>query len=68
METRRKLAFVNASPILGETPGKYVIKSSFTGKEEFNVDRVIGVINDARRKINAKRCVIDSLSAPTASD
>jgi len=63
LESRGKFSFVDVSPIMGERPGAYVVKSGFLGREEFNIDSVIGAINDARRKVNAKRCVIDSVTA-----
>lgn len=63
LESRGKFAFVDVSPIVGDRIGNFVVKSGFLGAEEFNVDSVIGVINDARRKVGAKRCVIDSITA-----
>ena len=63
LENRGKFAFIDASPIMGDTPGKYVIKSGLRGTEPFSVDGVIGLVNDVRRKVDAKRCVIDSISA-----
>jgi len=63
LENRDKLVFVDASPVMAATPSKYAIKSEFKGAEPFDVDAVIGLINDARRKVDAKRCVIDSISA-----
>lgn len=63
LENRGKFCFVDVSPIMSDKPGQYVVKSGFLGKEEFNVDGVIGAINEARRKVDAKRCVIDSMTA-----
>lgn len=63
MQDRGKLAFIDASPIIGDTPGKYVIRSGLQGTEPFSVDGVIGLVSDVRRKVDAKRCVIDSVSA-----
>lgn len=63
MENRGRFAFIDASPIMGDTPGKYVIKSGLRSTEPFSVDGVIGLVNDVRRKVDAKRCVIDSISA-----
>ncbi|MCS7120292.1 MAG: ATPase domain-containing protein [Nitrososphaerota archaeon] len=63
LEEKRRLAIVDASPIRAEgQQGRYVIKAGI-GTEEFSVDGLIGAINDARRKIEAKRCVVDSVSA-----
>ena len=63
MENRGKLAFIDASPIMGEVPGKYIIRSGLRGTEPFSIDGVIGLINDVRRKVDARRCVIDFISA-----
>lgn len=63
LENRGRLAFVDASPIRGKTPGRYEIKGGFLGSEKFDIDGVIGVIAEARRGVNAQRCVIDSVSA-----
>lgn len=63
LEDKKKLTFVDASPIEGPAPGKYVIRSPSLGTETFDIGGVISLINDARKQITAKRCVIDSLSA-----
>ena len=63
LEKRGTLAILDASPIRDITrPKKFVIKTGL-GSEEFSVDGLLGAINEVRRRINAERCVIDSLSA-----
>ncbi|MCD6469974.1 hypothetical protein J7L29_04160 [Candidatus Bathyarchaeota archaeon] len=63
LENREKLALVDASPIR-ISQSRYAIKSTI-GTEDFSIDGLLGVIVEAKRKINAKRCVIDSLRALT---
>lgn len=62
LEQKSKFAFVDASPIQGEIPGKYVLRSGFLGTEKFDVAGVLALINEAKKHIKAKRCVVDSLS------
>jgi len=63
LESRGALALLDASPIRDvEHPKRYVVKAGLA-TEEFSVDGLLGAVNDARRRIDAKRCVIDSLSA-----
>lgn len=62
LEKRGKLAMINATPIKEPGQREYTIEGEF-GVEEFNVDGFLGVIAEAKRKIDAKRCVIDSLTA-----
>ncbi len=64
-EERGKLAFVDASPVRGPIPGKYETKAGRLGTEKFNVDGVIGIVSEAKRSVNAKRCVVDPVSALT---
>lgn len=63
LENKGRLAIVDASPMKSDFPGKYVIKTGGLGTGQFNVDGVIGAISEARRQVNARRCVIDSLTA-----
>ena len=61
LENREKLALIDASPVRA-APSRYVIKAGI-GTEDFSVDGLLGVIAEAKRKIDAKRCVVDSLKA-----
>jgi KaiC/GvpD/RAD55 family RecA-like ATPase len=71
IEKDGKLMFIDASPIKGpaaattETFAPMVLKQSFLGAEKFKIDEVIDSIKDAKRKVNAQRAVIDSVSALT---
>ena len=61
LENREKLALIDASPVRA-SQSRYVIKAGI-GTEDFSIDGLLGVIAEAKRKIDAKRCVIDSLRA-----
>ena len=61
LEKREKLKLLDASPVRSPQ-SQYIIKGSI-GTEDFSVDALLGVIAEAKRKINAKRCVVDSLKA-----
>jgi len=74
-QSQGRLALIDASPIsprerflidLTVSRGgfsKYLVKAGALGTETFDVNGVLNVIKDAAREIDAKRCVIDSLSA-----
>jgi len=62
LEIQGKIAFVDASPIRGDAPGRYVLKTRL-GSEKFDLDGVVSLISEAKKQIKAKRCVVDSLSA-----
>jgi circadian clock protein KaiC len=65
LEKRGALALLDASPIRDEVhPKRYMIKAGL-GSEEFSVDGLLGAVNEARKKIDAKRCVVDSVSGLT---
>ncbi len=61
LENKEKLALIDGSPIR-DSQSRYVIKAGI-GSEDFSVDGLLGIIADAKRKLDAKRCVIDSLKA-----
>ncbi len=68
VERQAKFGFVDVSPIKRETKGTFVpaaLQQSFLGAAKFNIDDVVSVISEAKRKVNAQRCVIDSISALT---
>jgi KaiC/GvpD/RAD55 family RecA-like ATPase len=63
LEAEGKLVIVDASPIRMEI-GKYTMKtSSSLGLPEFSIDTVLSELHAARRKIDAKRVVVDSLTS-----
>ena len=68
-EKQGKLAFVDVSPIKREAkPSTFVPPSlgqSFLGAEKFKISDVMAAIKEVKNKVNAKRCVIDSISALT---
>jgi KaiC/GvpD/RAD55 family RecA-like ATPase len=68
-EKQGRFGFVDVSPIKRETKtGTFVpaaLQQGFLGAAKFNLDDVVSVISEVKRKVNAKRCVIDSISALT---
>jgi circadian clock protein KaiC len=60
-ENKGKLSLIDYSPT-GNSKNENKIKSGLY-LEEFSVDGLLGAIAEAKRKINAKRCVIDSIRA-----
>jgi len=69
-EKQTKFGFVDVSPIKREKgpTGTFVpaaLQQSFLGGAKFNIDDVVSAIADMKKKINAQRCVIDSISALT---
>lgn len=69
-EKAGKLAFVDVSPIKRESakPATFVPPSlgqSFLGADKFKLDDVVTAIKEVKKKVGAKRCVIDSISALT---
>jgi KaiC/GvpD/RAD55 family RecA-like ATPase len=67
LENQGKFTFVNASPIereaLGMPKARIIFRGGVLGTERFDVEGVIGAIAEAKRKVDAQRCVIDSISA-----
>jgi len=68
-EKQGKLAYVDVSPIKRETKVTTFVPPSlgqnFLGAEKFKIDDVMAAIKEVKKKVNAKRCVIDSISALT---
>jgi KaiC/GvpD/RAD55 family RecA-like ATPase len=68
-EKQGKFAFVDVSPIKRETkPTTFVPPSlgqNFLGAEKFKLEDVVSAIKEVKKKVGAKRCVIDSISALT---
>jgi KaiC/GvpD/RAD55 family RecA-like ATPase len=61
LESQGKLVMVDASPQQDEPGGELKIRGGVLGTEKFDFDGLIGVIANARKRVAAKRCVIDSL-------
>ncbi len=68
IERQGKFSFVDVSPIKRETKGTFVpaaLQTSFLGSAKFSMDDVLSVIAEAKKKVNAQRCVVDSITALT---
>lgn len=68
IQKQGKFAFVDVSPVKKEAKGTFVpaaLQSSFLGSAKFSMDDVLSVIAEAKKKINATRCVVDSITALT---
>ena len=61
LESQGKLVMVDASPQQDEPGGEFKIRGGVLGTEKFDFDGLIGVIANARKRVAAKRCVIDEL-------
>ena len=68
-EKQGTFAYVDVSPIKREAKATTFVPPSlgqnFLGAEKFKIDDVINAIKEVKKKVNAKRCVIDSISALT---
>src|SRR3990170_7116192 len=63
LESQGKIVLVDASPQQEEPGGEMKIRGGVLGTERFDLDGLVGVIANARKRVAAKRCVIDSLSS-----
>jgi circadian clock protein KaiC len=63
LESQGKIVLVDASPQQEEPGGDLKIRGGVLGTEKFDLDGLIGVIVNARKRVAAKRCVIDSLTS-----
>jgi KaiC/GvpD/RAD55 family RecA-like ATPase len=61
LESQGKLVMIDASPQQDEPGGELKIRGGVLGTEKFDFDGLIGVISNARKRVAAKRCVIDAL-------
>jgi KaiC/GvpD/RAD55 family RecA-like ATPase len=61
LESQGKLVLVDASPQQDEPGGELKIRGGVLGTEKFDFDGLIGVIANARKRVAARRCVIDGL-------
>lgn len=68
-EKEGKISFVDVSPIKREAKTSTFVPpslgQSFLGAEKFKIDDVMAAIKEVKKKVGAKRCVIDSISALT---
>jgi KaiC/GvpD/RAD55 family RecA-like ATPase len=68
VERQGKFSFVDVSPMKHDAKGTFVpaaLQQSFIGSPKFSIDNVLAAISEAKRKVNATRCVVDSLTALT---
>jgi circadian clock protein KaiC len=63
LESQGKIVLVDASPQQDEPGGELKIRGGVLGTEKFDLDGLAGVIVNARKRVAAKRCVIDALTA-----
>jgi KaiC/GvpD/RAD55 family RecA-like ATPase len=63
LESQGKIVLVDASPQQEEPGGDFKIRGGVLGTEKFDLDGLTGVIVNARKRVAAKRCVIDSLTS-----
>jgi len=61
LESQGKLVLLDASPRQEEPGVELKIRGGVLGNEKFDLDGLLGVIANARRRVAAKRCVVDSL-------
>jgi KaiC/GvpD/RAD55 family RecA-like ATPase len=62
LESQGKLVLVDAAPSQEQPGGAVKIKGGLLGAEDFDLDGLLGVVAHARKRVAAKRCVIDSLA------
>lgn len=63
LESQAKLVLVDASPHQDEPGSELKIRGGELGTEKFDLDGLLGAIAHARKKVAARRCVIDSLAS-----
>ena len=63
LESQGKLVLVDASPCQDEPGSELKIRGGVLGSEKYDLDGLIGTIANARKRVAAKRCVIDSLAS-----
>ncbi len=61
LESQGKLVLLDASPQQEEPGGELKIRGGVLGTEKFDLDGLVGVIANARKRVAARRCVVDSL-------
>jgi KaiC/GvpD/RAD55 family RecA-like ATPase len=63
LESQGKLVLVDASPCQDEPGSELKIRGGVLGSEKYDLDGLIGTIANARKRVAAKRCVIDSIAS-----
>jgi circadian clock protein KaiC len=63
LESQAKLSLVDASPRQDEPGAELKIRGGVLGNEKYDLDGLIGTIANARKRVAAKRCVIDALGS-----
>jgi KaiC/GvpD/RAD55 family RecA-like ATPase len=63
LESQGKLVLVDAAPYQEQPGSELKIRGGVLGSEGFDLDGLLGVIAHARKRVAAKRCVIDSLDS-----
>ena len=61
LESQGKLVLLDAAPYQERPGAELKIRGGVLASEAFNLDGLLGAIANARKKVAAKRCVIDSL-------
>ena len=61
VESQGKLVLLDAAPYQERPGAELKIRGGVLASETFNLDGLLGAIANARKKVAAKRCVIDSL-------
>lgn len=62
LERDGRIAIIDAHPIRMGL-GRYVIQAPTMGAPSFGIENVLGVLHEARKRINAKRVAVDSLTS-----
>ncbi len=63
LESQGKIVLVDAAPFQERPGSELKIRGGVLSSEAFDLDGLLGVIAHARKRVAAKRCVIDSLDA-----
>jgi KaiC/GvpD/RAD55 family RecA-like ATPase len=61
LESQGKLVLLDASPHQDHPGAELKIRGGLLGTEKFDLDGLLGAVAHARKRVAAKRCVIDSL-------
>lgn len=62
LESQAKVVLLDAAPYQDQPGSEFKIRGGAVGYEKFDLDGLLGAIAHARKKVAAKRCIIDSLS------
>jgi KaiC/GvpD/RAD55 family RecA-like ATPase len=63
LESQGKLVLVDAAPYQERPGAELKIRGGVLGSEGFDLDGLLGVVAQARKRVAAKRCVIDALDS-----